>query len=69
MGKDPNLGPAYSYYKSGQYRTFALYEKVRRGNCLFAGEHFSLDFQSLMEGGAIEGVRAGNDILAGRKRL
>ena len=30
----------------------------------FAGEHTSIDFQGFMEGGASEGVRAAQEILA-----
>jgi monoamine oxidase len=65
---DPNLNCSYSYWKVGQYVDFSGYEKVRQGNVLFAGEHCSQDFQGFMEGGASEGVRAANDILADFKK-
>jgi monoamine oxidase len=65
---DPNLNCSYSYWKVGQYVAFSGYEKVRQGNILFAGEHCSQDFQGFMEGGASEGVRAANDLLAEFKR-
>jgi monoamine oxidase len=65
---DPNLNCSYSYWKVGQYVAFSGYEKVRQGNILFAGEHCSQDFQGYMEGGASEGVRAANDLLAEFKR-
>ena len=55
---------SYSYWRTGQYQTFAGYECVRQGNVFFAGEHTSLDFQGWMEGGASSGVRAANEILA-----
>jgi monoamine oxidase len=65
---DPNLNCSYSYWKVGQYVGFGGYEKVRQGNILFAGEHCSQDFQGFMEGGASEGVRAANDLLAEFKK-
>jgi monoamine oxidase len=43
---------------------FSGYEGVRQGNIHFAGEHCSTSFQGFMEGGASEGVRAANEILA-----
>ncbi len=61
---DPNLQLAYSYYRVGQYHTFGGYEKVPQGNIHFAGEHCSQDFQAYMEGGASEGIRVANEILA-----
>ena len=61
---DENLGASYSYWRVGQYTSFAGYEKVRQGNIFFAGEHCSLDYQGFMEGGAAEGARAAKEILA-----
>jgi monoamine oxidase len=61
---DPNLLLAYSYYKPGQYTTFSGYEKLPMGRIHFAGEHCSINFQGFMEGGAGEGQRAANEILA-----
>ena len=61
---DPNLLCAYSYWKPGQYTGFGGYEGARQGNIHFAGEHCSTSFQGFMEGGASEGVRAANEILA-----
>ena len=60
---DSNLQLAYSYWLKGQYTQFSGYERVAQGNVFFAGEHCSIDFQGFMEGGASEGVRAGNDVL------
>jgi len=60
---DPNLKLSYSHWELGQYQTIAGYEEVRQGNCLFAGEHTSIDFQGFMEGGAFSGQRAANEIL------
>jgi monoamine oxidase len=64
---DPNLRCSYSYWKPGQYAGFSGYEGARQGNVHFAGEHCSQDFQGFMEGGAAEGVRAANEILADLK--
>jgi len=61
---DPNLGASYSYWRVGQYTAFAGYERVRQGNVFFAGEHTSLEYQGYMEGGASEGARAAQEILA-----
>jgi monoamine oxidase len=63
----PHLSPffraSYSFYRVGQYTAFAGYEKATQGGVLFAGEHTSTDFQGFMEGGASEGVRAGEELL------
>jgi monoamine oxidase len=61
---DPLLNCSYSYWKPGQYVGFSGYEGVAQGAIHFAGEHCSQDFQGYMEGGASEGVRAANEILA-----
>jgi monoamine oxidase len=66
---DPNFLTSYSYWKPGQYTGFSGYEKARQGNIHFAGEHCSQDFQGFMEGGASEGVRAANEVLADLKKL
>jgi monoamine oxidase len=69
---NPFLLGSYSYWKVGQYTRFSGYEKARQpfpdGRCHFAGEHCSQDFQGYMEGGASEGVRAANEILADYKK-
>jgi monoamine oxidase len=65
---DPNFLCSYSYWKPGQYTGFSGYEGVRQGNIHFAGEHCSINFQGFMEGGASEGVRAANEILADLKK-
>ena len=65
---DPNFLCSYSYWKPGQYVGFSGYEGVRQGNIHFAGEHCSQDFQGFMEGGASEGARAANEILADLKK-
>ena len=54
---------AYSYWPVGYCHRYAGYERVRQGNVHFAGEHCSIDFQGYMEGGAVEGQRAGAEVL------
>jgi monoamine oxidase len=61
---DPNKLGSYSCWKVGQHTQFAGYEKVAQGNIHFAGEHCSVNFQGYMEGGAREGIRAANEVLA-----
>jgi monoamine oxidase len=65
--KDPNLNLSYSHWRVGQCHTIGGYEGRRQGNIHFAGEHTSVDFQGWIEGGAITGVRAANEILADLK--
>jgi monoamine oxidase len=61
---DLNMGASYSYWRVGQYTSFAGYEKAPQGNISFAGEHCSVEYQGYMEGGAAEGARAAAEILA-----
>ncbi|MET0168159.1 MAG: NAD(P)/FAD-dependent oxidoreductase [Vicinamibacterales bacterium] len=60
--KSPFFRASYSFYRVGQYTTFAGYEAVRQGGVLFCGEHTSIDFQGFMEGGAAEGKRAARQL-------
>jgi monoamine oxidase len=60
--KHPLFRASYSFYRRGQYTTFAGYEAVRQGGVLFCGEHTSIDFQGFMEGGASEGQRAAREL-------
>jgi monoamine oxidase len=53
---------SYSAYKVGQYTTFAGVESERYKNVHFAGEHTSLDAQGYMEGGALSGAIAAEEI-------
>jgi monoamine oxidase len=55
---------SYSYWKVGQYQRFAAMEGRRQGNCLFAGEHTSIDFQGYLNGAVETGQRAAGEILA-----
>ena len=41
-------------------------EKEASGHCHFAGEHGSTDFQGFMEGAAVEGARAAEEIISGQ---
>ncbi len=59
---------SYSYWPTHYTQHFAGYEGVRQGNVHFAGEHCSVDFQGYMEGGAEEGRRAADEIIADRAR-
>jgi monoamine oxidase len=58
---------SYSYWKVGQYQAFAGAERERSGNCHFAGEHTSVDFQGYLNGGVESGERAASEILADLK--
>jgi monoamine oxidase len=58
---------SYSYWKVGQYTKFAGAEGEAEGNCHFAGEHTSIDFQGYLNGAVESGERAAGEILAGLK--
>ena len=58
---------SYSYWKVGQYTAFAGAEREREGNCHFAGEHTSIDFQGYLNGAVETGERAAGEILADLK--
>jgi len=58
---------SYSYWKVGQYTKFAGMEGRRQGNCHFAGEHTSIDFQGYLNGAVETGQRAAAEILADYK--
>ncbi|WP_232379539.1 flavin monoamine oxidase family protein [Polyangium fumosum] len=53
---------SYSAYKVGQYTTITGSESLRVKNLHFAGEHTSLDAQGYMEGGALSGAIAADEI-------
>ena len=55
---------SYSYWKVGQYTKFSGMERKRQGNCHFAGEHTSIDFQGYLNGAVESGERAAAEILA-----
>ena len=58
---------SYSYFKVGQYTSFASAEAERSGNCHFCGEHTSQDFQGYLNGAVETGERACDEILADLK--
>jgi monoamine oxidase len=58
---------SYSYWKVGQYTKFAGVEREAEGNCHFAGEHTSIDFQGYLNGAIESGERAAGEILAASK--
>lgn len=58
---------SYSYWKVGQYTKFSGMEKERQGNCHFAGEHTSQDFQGYLNGAVESGERAVDEILGDLK--
>jgi monoamine oxidase len=58
---------SYAYWKVGQYQRFAGIEGRRQGNCHFAGEHTSIDFQGYLNGAVETGQRAAAEILADLK--
>ena len=64
---DPWTKGSYSYWKVGQYTKFAGAEGEREGNCHFAGEHTSVDFQGYLNGAVETGERAADEILADLK--
>ena len=58
---------SYSYWKVGQYAKFSGAEGERSGNCHFAGEHTSVDFQGYLNGAVDTGQIAVSEILADLK--
>jgi monoamine oxidase len=58
---------SYSYWKVGQYTKFSGMERVRQGNCHFAGEHTSQDFQGYLNGAVETGALASAEILGDLK--
>jgi monoamine oxidase len=55
---------SFSYWKVGQYTRFAGAERERSGNCHFAGEHTSIEYQGYMNGAVESGERAAAEILS-----
>jgi monoamine oxidase len=64
---NPWTNGSYSYWKVGQYTEFAGMERQRQGNCHFAGEHTSIDFQGYLNGAVESGERAAGEILGDLK--
>jgi monoamine oxidase len=55
---------SYSYWKVGQYTTFAGIEGRREGHAHFCGEHTSIDFQGYLNGAVETGERAAAEVIA-----
>ena len=58
---------SYSYWKVGQYTKFSGMERLRQGNCHFAGEHASIDFQGYLNGAVESADRVVSEILGDYK--
>ncbi|MDQ1682621.1 MAG: monoamine oxidase, partial [Frankiaceae bacterium] len=58
---------SYSFWKVGEYTTFVGAEREASGNCHFAGEHTSVDFQGYLNGAVESGYRAASEIQAAYK--
>lgn len=54
---------SYSFWKVGQYTKFAGIEGKREGNCHFAGEHTSIEYQGYLNGAVESGERAADEII------
>ena len=55
---------SYSYWKVGQYTSFASIEGRQEGNAHFCGEHTSIDFQGYLNGAVETGERAAGEVIA-----
>ncbi|MGA4540650.1 flavin monoamine oxidase family protein [Uniformispora flossi] len=62
--KNPYSLGAYSYWPVSYLHRYAGYEGTRQGNIHLAGEHTSNDFQGYMNGGAVTGERAADEVIA-----
>ena len=65
--QSPTQYGSYTYWPPSYVRNYCTYERVPMGPMgpvHFAGEHCSQDAQGYIEGGAAEGIRAGNEIAA-----
>mmetsp|Transcript_7705 Transcript_7705/g.22559 ORF Transcript_7705/g.22559 Transcript_7705/m.22559 type:complete len:481 (-) Transcript_7705:1492-2934(-) len=64
--KDPNIRGAYTFVESSHAKTAkALGAREYDGCLLFAGEHTSVKFPSLVPGAAVEGLRAAIEAVIG----
>jgi monoamine oxidase len=55
---------SYSFYKVGQYTTFAGIEPRQEGRAHFCGEHTTIDFQGYLNGAVVTGERAAAEIIS-----
>jgi monoamine oxidase len=58
---------SYAYWSVGQYTKFSGVEREQQGNCHFAGEHTSIDFQGYLNGAVETGERAASEVIADLK--
>jgi monoamine oxidase len=58
---------SYSYWKVGQYTSFAGVEGRQEGNAHFCGEHTSIDFQGYLNGAVETGERAAAEVIADQR--
>jgi monoamine oxidase len=58
---------SYSYWQVGQYTKFSGAEGRKEGNCHFAGEHTSINFQGYLNGAVESGERAASEIVTDLK--
>jgi monoamine oxidase len=54
---------SYSFWKVGQYTTFAGVEGEAEGNCHFCGEHTSIESQGYLNGAVESGERVADEIV------
>jgi monoamine oxidase len=59
----PWIRGSCSFWKVGRYTKLAGVERERQGNCHFAGEHTSIDFQGYLNGAVETGERAADEVL------
>ena len=64
----PYAKGSYSCYKPGQWTSISGKEMEPVGNCFFAGEHCSSEFQGFMNGAAETGRRVAETILSAVKQ-
>ncbi|MET0500909.1 MAG: FAD-dependent oxidoreductase, partial [Candidatus Binatia bacterium] len=62
---NPLTQGSYTCYRPGQFTSIAGNEGTPVGNLYFAGEHTNsfYDWQGFMEGAALSGIQAANEIL------
>jgi monoamine oxidase len=68
---NPFTRGSYTCYRQGQFTTVAGHEGTPVGNLYFAGEHTNsfYEYQGFMEGAALSGIDAAQQILRDAKRL
>ena len=54
---------SYSFYKVGQYTSFAGIEERQEGNAHFCGEHTTIEFQGYLNGAVVTGERVAAEVI------